>query len=147
MSSEEGIHPFHFTRFRKNFKIRNILVTIRDPRVTSNIVGKHCNYIENFTTGVMLSCVFNLYYIVCIGVSTPLQNTTPFFFAKPSLKSANCPSPPVLGNPPLFLSVTTFYQTNFFDWKSRTLIKKKNKSYLTKMGLNFVFFRLCVLSH
>ena len=39
--------------------------------------------------------------IVCIGVSTslPIKNTTPLFFAKPPLKSANCPSP-------LFLSLT-----------------------------------------
>ena len=30
----------------------------------------------------------------------PLKNTTLLFFAKPQLKSANCPSPPAfLGNP------------------------------------------------
>ena len=37
-------------------------------------------------------------FIVCIGVSTPsLKNTPPppLFLAKPSLKSANCPAPPL----------------------------------------------------
>ena len=38
--------------------------------------------------------------IVCIGVSTPLKNTTPLFLAKPPFKSANCPSTPFLDNPP-----------------------------------------------
>ena len=33
----------------------------------------------------------------------PLKNTTTIFLAKPSLKSANCPSPPFLGNLPLFM--------------------------------------------
>ena len=31
---------------------------------------------------------------VCIGVSTPLQNTTPSFLPSPPLKSANSPGPP-----------------------------------------------------
>ena len=34
----------------------------------------------------------------------PFKNTTLLFFAKPPLKSANCPSPPAfLGNPPNIL--------------------------------------------
>ena len=40
--------------------------------------------------------------IVCIGVSTsPLKNTNSLFLSRPPppLKSANCPSPPFLGNP------------------------------------------------
>ena len=52
--------------------------------------------------------------ILCIhsvrwGVTaTPPKNTTPFF-AKPLLKSANCPSPSFLGNPPLYID---FSRTN-----------------------------------
>ena len=38
---------------------------------------------------------------------TPLKNTAPFFFAKSTLKSVNCPNSPFLGNTPYI---------NFFSW-------------------------------
>ena len=41
--------------------------------------------------------------IVCIGVSTPLKNTPAPLSCQAPLKSANCPSPPFLGNPPYIL--------------------------------------------
>ena len=46
----------------------------------------------------------NFVIIAYIGVSTPSLSKTipPFFFAKPSLKSANCPSPSPFSNPPLY---------------------------------------------
>ena len=36
------------------------------------------------------------------GINPPLKNTTLIFFAKPPFKSANCLSPPFLGNPPIY---------------------------------------------
>ena len=41
---------------------------------------------------------------MCTGVLTPSKTPPPLFFAKPPLKSANCPSPPPpLDNPPYVL--------------------------------------------
>ena len=47
--------------------------------------------------------------IVCIGISTPLSKTSPLFYAKPPIKSTNCPSPPpsFLGNPPIYWFLVT----------------------------------------
>ena len=48
--------------------------------------------------------------IVCIGVSTPLKNTTPSFLLSPplphlNLQTVQAPPPPFLGNPPYILFV------------------------------------------
>ena len=40
---------------------------------------------------------------VCTWVSNPKKNTTTPFLAKHPSKSAKCPSPPPLGNPPSIL--------------------------------------------
>ena len=37
------------------------------------------------------------------GINAPFKNTTPSFLQSAPLKSANCPSPPFLGNPPTIL--------------------------------------------
>ena len=42
--------------------------------------------------------------IVCIGVSPPPQKHPPPLSCQAPLKSANCPSPPFLGNPPYILA-------------------------------------------
>ena len=43
--------------------------------------------------------------IVCIGVSNPPQKHRPPLSCQAPLKSANCPSPPFLGNPPPYILV------------------------------------------
>ena len=46
-------------------------------------------------------CIKASSFILCIGVSTPLQKHHLFFFVKQLLKSTNCPSPPFLCYSPL----------------------------------------------
>ena len=55
-------------------------------------------------------------YIVCIEVATFPSKTSPpaLIFAKPSIKSANCPSRPFLGNFPQYIG---------FSWASPTPLK------------------------
>ena len=57
--------------------------------------------------------------IVCIGISTPLpQKHRTFFFGKPPLQSANCPSPPPpLGNSPYILDFRdpSFLKIGYFS--------------------------------
>ena len=54
------------------------------------------------------------------GINPPSphpQNTTPLFFAWPSLKSVNCPSPPFSGNSTLYLVFlwTSLLKIRFFN--------------------------------
>ena len=60
----------------------------------------------NFASKIRLK--LEIWYVirhtVCTEVSPPPQKHHPFFLDKPlPLKSANCPSPPFLGNPPSIL--------------------------------------------
>ena len=57
-------------------------------------------------------------FIVCIGVSTHLKS----FFTSPPLKSTNFPSPPFLGNPPMYWPfVPRLPKTQVFPWTPKVL--------------------------
>ena len=82
----------------------------------------------------------NAHYIVCIGVSAPtLKNTTPLFFAKPPVKSANYPSPLFLIIPPIYwFSWSPPHPKNLiFQW---TPIILKYYSSLYQFTLIFIIF-------
>ena len=70
-----------------------------------------CTAANTKTSSLCISCGCQLQtsqnrelIIVCTGVSTPPSKTPPLSY-QATLKSANCPSPPFLGNPP---SVSVF---------------------------------------
>ena len=77
--------------------------------------------------------------IVCIGVSTPPQKPPPPSFLPspppPPLKSANCPRPLFLGNPPLyigFLQPPSLAKNQIFEWTPKIF-----KSFILKPILSF----------
>ena len=64
------------------------------------------------------------YNIVCTGVSTPPQkHHSPLSYQALPLKSANCPSPPLLGNPPFYIgfSWTPTPKNQIFQWTFKIL--------------------------
>ena len=96
---------FVFSRFLRNYV--SILVTI----ISNNTV------LQCYLLWIFVSIRRLLQLIVCIGVSTPphYKNTSPSF-AKSPLKSANYPSPSLLGDSPSRLPLPHQKKNRISQW-------------------------------
>ena len=60
----------------------------------------------------------------------PPKKHHPLFFANPPLKSTHCPSPPLLGNSPLYIIV--FHETPLKTWKTAKCTPEKGHSPISQ---------------
>ena len=125
-----SLHYFLTPQFQTFTNLLNGIFGVSNPtyfyEIGRNYVFIIVNIISNYT---VLQCyllwifvsIRLLQLIVCIGISTPshLKNIIPsffFFFAKPSLRSANYPSP-------LFRRFTPLQKKLFFHAPPPPLLK------------------------
>ena len=106
---------FYFLRFLRNYV--SIIVNI----ISNNTV------LQCYLLWIFVSIRRLLQLIVWIGVSTPphLKNMTPSFTKSP-LKSANYPSPPLLGNSPPLPSKNFFMHVPPLQKKSDFSVNSHN---------------------
>ena len=71
---------------------KSILICAMNTQLHTYVDHEICNFLCNIC-----------YHSVHCGINPPSKTPPPLFLAKPLLKSANCPSPPYLGNPPSIL--------------------------------------------